>query len=293
MTGRENRKQRREAERKANKLAKKQEHNGSLPSPVIPEAKLSPHPATAAYMAEMRAKADRELENEFGAEFIAHAREVSDRMARRIGLDLSSRPHPDTNRREVNRQNAQLSTGPRTPEGKLASSRNSLKHGLSTGTLLIPGDDPAEFEALRDALRREHQPADTTEQLLVDGMAQSHWLLQRALRFQNECFTVAGGHSVAVDEKRLALFIRYGTTHERAFHKALGALLRLQKERRKARSVANTGFVSQKTPSFSAEPAMLGFVSQTGGSPRPNAANGSENNASNRLPTEQTTPKAA
>ncbi len=47
-------------------------------------------------------------------------------------------------------------------------------------------------------------------------MAQSYWLAQRALRLQNECFTDEG-----VDDKRLSLYMRYHTTHERAFHKAL------------------------------------------------------------------------
>lgn len=211
-------------------------------------------------MAEMRAKADRELEEEFGADFIAYSRQVSDRIASRLGLPTSS-----GSRAEINRANAQFSTGPRTEQGKLASSRNSLKHGLSIGTLLIPGEDEKEFEALRDTLRREHQPADTTEQMLVDQLAQSHWLHQRAIRFQNECFTADG-----VDEKRLALFLRYGSAHERAFHKALNALLRLKKERRRAApapeqrpSSPEDGFVSQNSSFRPPIPPSIGFVSHT------------------------------
>lgn len=65
MTSRESRKQRREAERKARKLANKEHHNTPASPPPSPEP-LQPHPATAAYFAEMRAKADRELEEEFG-----------------------------------------------------------------------------------------------------------------------------------------------------------------------------------------------------------------------------------
>lgn len=291
MTGRENRKQRREAERKARKLGDKQEQMTSAPPP-SPDAEQSAasqlYPNLPARLAEMRAKADRELEDEFGAEFVAHSREVSDRMARRIGLDVPPRPRaeadtaswngfsPTSPRGQTNRQNSQLSTGPRTEQGKLASSRNSLKHGLSTGALLIPGEDLSAFEALRDALRREHQPADATEQLLVDGIAQSHWLLQRALRFQNECFTAE-----AVDEKRLALFLRYGATHERAFHKALSALLRLQKERRKGQPIPRAGFVSQTRSPFPAQSEMPGFVSQLDSPPALQTANLGRMNARN------------
>jgi hypothetical protein len=148
-------------------------------------------------------------------------------------------------RTEINRANAQLSTGPRTPAGKLASSRNSLKHGLASAQLIIPGEDPAAFDALFSALLDEHQPANATEDLLVQQIAQAYWLTQRAIRFQNECFSTEG-----VDEKRLSLLLRYQTTYERAFHKGLTALIKLKKDRA-------PGFVSQ-TKSHS------GFVSQNG-----------------------------
>ena len=57
-------------------------------------------------------------------------------------------------------------------------------------------------------------------------MAQSWWLTQRAIRLQNECFTPEG-----VDQKQLSLLLRYQTTHDRAFYKALNTLVRLKKER--------------------------------------------------------------
>ena len=154
------------------------------------------------------------------------------------------------NRAAINRANACHSTGPRSIEGKASSSRNSLKHGLASGELIIPGEDRTDFETLRDALLEEHQPANTTEEMLIQQMAQSYWLTQRALRLQNECFAEHG-----IDEKRLALFLRYQTSHERAFHKALNTLIRLQKERRREA----IGFVSQQ-PAKTAHPS--GFVSQ-------------------------------
>ncbi len=151
---------------------------------------------------------------------------------------------------ETNRQNAQHSTGPRTSTGKLASSRNSLKHGLASGEVIIPGEDSSAFESLLTALLDEHQPAAATEELLVNEMAQSYWLAQRALRLQNECFT-----EEAVDDKRLSLYMRYHTTHERAFHKALSTLMKMKKERAR-------GFVSQ---SANRAAAKSGFVPQEPG----------------------------
>ena len=43
----------------------------------------------------------------------------------------------------ANRLNVQKSTGPRTPEGKAASSSNALKHGMDAASIVIPGEDPA------------------------------------------------------------------------------------------------------------------------------------------------------
>ncbi len=161
---------------------------------------------------------------------------------------------PPINRAEINRANAQHSTGPRTSTGKLASSRNSLKHGLASGEMIIPGEDQAALEALRQDLLAEHQPANPTEELLVKEMAQSWWLTQRAIRFQNQCFTETG-----VDEKRLSLFLRYQTTHSRAFHKALNALLRLKQSRARQQAL---GFVSQRTQNPEHSEDFSGFVSQ-------------------------------
>ena len=213
MTSRQLRKLRREEERKAQKAAYKA--NLQVAAPAAP-----PIPAP---------------EEEFSPEFIAEARAMRERVARRV---------------QINRANSVHSTGPVTCQGKLASSCNSLKHGLASGTLIIDGEDPAAFDELLQTLLAEHQPASTTEELLIQEMAQSWWLTQRALRLQNDCFTPQG-----VDEKRLALFLRYQTTHERAFHKALNALIRLQKERHRGQ----IGFVSQERSSSVPE---IGFVSQ-------------------------------
>ena len=69
-------------------------------------------------------------------------------------------------------------------------------------------------------------------------MAQHHWLRNRAEAFESGCFKEDG----TLDDKRLALFMRYRTSHERAFEKCLNELLKLRAEKRKA----EIGFESQK-----------------------------------------------
>ena len=56
----------------------------------------------------------------------------------------------------ANRANAQLSTGPRTEEGKRRSSLNDFRHGLTGQIVIHTPEDQAAFqkhcEAIRDAL---------------------------------------------------------------------------------------------------------------------------------------------
>jgi len=125
-------------------------------------------------------------------------------------------------------------TGPRTESGKAISSQNALKHGLASGTILLPTEDPAEFEALLESLQQSHAPQDGTEKLLVADMAKHHWLMDRAIRLQNEAL-------VNDDMVRFSLYLRYQTTNHRAFHKSLSTLATFKKQK----SVQDKQFVSQ------------------------------------------------
>lgn len=65
---------------------------------------------------------------------------------------------PSRKKIAANRANALKSTGPKTQAGKEVSRRNSLVHGLTAQVLLLDHEDPAEFEALRDALLADYPP---------------------------------------------------------------------------------------------------------------------------------------
>src|SRR5207245_11510412 len=85
---------------------------------------------------------------------------------------------------EANRLNAQKSTGPTTPEGRAAVRLNSLKYGLYAETLILPGEDPAAFEALLDRLDAEYQPATPTEEGFVSQIAMATWRRARIQRME-------------------------------------------------------------------------------------------------------------
>src|SRR5450755_3994232 len=83
---------------------------------------------------------------------------------------------------DANRRNAQNSTGPRTAEGKAASSMNALKSGIDAGSSVIPGEDPAALAALTERLHQGCQPQTVIESLLVDDIVRDTWLLSRLAR---------------------------------------------------------------------------------------------------------------
>ena len=131
----------------------------------------------------------------------------------------------------ANQTNAQASTGPKTEAGKAASSKNSFRHGLSGEFVLQPWETAEHYDDLLDGLRDEHEPATPTEALLVEKMAQHWWLGQRALNLQE--LTFSRQTPLCDDEKALALYLRYQSTHDRAFHKCLGDLTKLRAARQK------------------------------------------------------------
>jgi hypothetical protein len=123
----------------------------------------------------------------------------------------------------ANQANAQHSTGPKTPAAKAIVAQNNFRHGFTGTFRVLDWGNQEEYRLLHAALEKEHQPATTTEEILVETMAHSYWLRKRALILQNTCFT--GGSPAYNDEKLLTLYIRYQTTHDRAFHRALNDLL--------------------------------------------------------------------
>jgi hypothetical protein len=84
----------------------------------------------------------------------------------------------------ANRANAQLSTGPRSAEGKASSSRNSLKFGLTAKAAIIPGEDPSELEGLTSQYLEEFDPAGPIEEHLVHNMIRAVWMQQRCDRVE-------------------------------------------------------------------------------------------------------------
>jgi hypothetical protein len=166
-------------------------------------------------------------------------------------------------RAEINRANAQRSTGPRTATGKARASHNSFKHGLYAQSLVLPDEDPAELEELRASLRAEHQPANTTEDILVNELAEHFWRLRRMRDFEATGLQPQNLNGW-LESGLLVLIQRNMASAERSFHKALTSLRQLQKDRGFVPS-DSVGQTVSAVCQGSSEPPN-GFVSQNAAS---------------------------
>ena len=80
---------------------------------------------------------------------------------------------------DANRRNTTKSTGPKSNEGKSVAKLNAIKHGLTSKTVVISGEDPDEFEELRRQVEEEFHPVGWRELELVERIAVCTWRLRR------------------------------------------------------------------------------------------------------------------
>ena len=125
----------------------------------------------------------------------------------------------------ANKQNALASTGPRTDEGKRIVSMNPVQHGCSwTGRhVILPGEAPAEYDALRDGFIQELGGTQVRRTFCVQ-MAEARWLL---VRIETRKTMLIGEHGFEAPE--LKLLDRYERTASSKFHRALNAILAMDR----------------------------------------------------------------
>ena len=131
----------------------------------------------------------------------------------------------------ANRLNSQKSTGPTSPEGKATSSLNALKSGIDAWSHIIPGEDPAELEALTAAFVLHFHPSDPVQLSLVDTLISAEWIQRRLRRieaqlwnYQIECLDKNLSHADFLDAS-----IQHNSPLGHAFHAALDPFSRIQR----------------------------------------------------------------
>ena len=140
-----------------------------------------------------------------------------------------------TARQIANAANAQLSTGPRTDEGKRQSSQNARTHGLTAQHPVIPDEDRAAFHQLRAQLHAETKPQGALQQIIFEELVHSAWNLRRVRAMEAELNASApdalltdAPQTDAGPAAKLDRLARHHTRIERTFFRSLRELKALQ-----------------------------------------------------------------
>jgi hypothetical protein len=144
----------------------------------------------------------------------------------------------------ANRQNAQLSTGPRTKEGKAVSSQNAVSHGLVAADPVLAYEDRDAYRQLAESLRAELNPEDEHQKFLVTQIVDAQWRIARIRRLESAYFELCAELTVPeaegpehrivramMDRKGdpLAILRRHETALEGTYHRCHKELREAQK----------------------------------------------------------------
>ncbi len=157
------------------------------------------------------------------------------------------------------RANGAKSRGPKTAQGKLASSRNATTHGLTARTVVLHNESEAQFEADLRAYLDHFRPQTKPETDLVHQLAAAQWRLNRYIAIEAALLeNKMGDQAEWLDDKyealpepnrlaiafeslsgpngSLALLNRYQARLQREYQRTLKTLTDLQAARRAAES---------------------------------------------------------
>jgi hypothetical protein len=131
---------------------------------------------------------------------------------------------------QANRENAQKSTGPVTPEGREAIRFNALTYGLRTRETILPDEDCRIYSDLWDELEADWQPQTRTERCYLETMVTSQWLLRRIAASEQQIYLRMGNMEARF--KMLAYVHKQRAQLERSFRTAIEDMKQSQKERK-------------------------------------------------------------
>jgi len=154
---------------------------------------------------------------------------------------------------EANQRNAQLSTGPKTDEGKSITRLNAKRDGFTGQVTTLSDDDRPVFEKFRANLVADLQPKTTMELTLAHAIAWDSWRLNNlravelnmyALGAENSEIVVdcdnpqlqtamSNAATFAAESPKFALMSIYEQRTNRSLHKNLATLRELQAERKR------------------------------------------------------------
>ena len=162
------------------------------------------------------------------------------------------------------RKNAQLSTGPRTPEGRKRSSLNAFRHGLTGQIVVHTPEDQEAFKKHCDGIREALAPVGALELDLAQAIAEDRWRLNRARALENSIFALgqtehvpddsdnpdvdaalAQGRTWITHARELNLLTTYENRIRRSVEKNTAELRALQAQRKPATAEAGSSVLTK------------------------------------------------
>jgi hypothetical protein len=148
----------------------------------------------------------------------------------------------------ASRANGAKSKGPVTPQGKINSSRNSIRHGLLAETVVLEAEDKAQFLQLLEELFEEHQPTTPTERMLVETIAVARWRQDRVWGMQKVALDhdIANSDSATSNPLRAVLSLRGSAETVRSHELLLRYEIAL--DRQLSRAIMRLQQLQERTP---------------------------------------------
>ncbi len=157
---------------------------------------------------------------------------------------------PSLRKSESARINGAKSHGPKTEAGRQRSSQNSLKLGLTAQALVLPSEDPAEFNQLLTSYLDQFRPAGPAELDLVHEMVAAKWRLQRLAIIETQLYveytervqedadrplspveSLTAAFTLLANTNSFPFLHRVESRLERTYSRALRTLIQLQRAR--------------------------------------------------------------
>jgi len=175
----------------------------------------------------------------------------------------------------ANRENAQKSTGPVTPEGKLKSSLNATKHGFTGLTLQLTAPEIEPYQRFVANMTAEHRPHTEQARELLQHYIDLRWSINQILVQQSNLLSIidqitsqilstgdimALNQALEVHYRRLRTLGTYEQRRRRAADETLQRFTAIQKEYADRLKAAAENHRAMKKLSQNWNPAEFGFV---------------------------------
>jgi hypothetical protein len=166
-------------------------------------------------------------------------------------------------RAEINRENAQKSTGPKSAAGKAVSSRNALKEGFTASFAIVAPEDEEFYEQFVASHRTELNPQGAQQEDIFRRITLAAWNIRRIEKLTFALYEETGTDPLASGDpailSKFERYTRHQTLNDRAYYRGVKQLRLLQKER----SVQSANCPQPSAPTETAQQSHQPSVPET------------------------------